>query len=82
MLILLGINGLLIAQKLSEFYNGKFILWHMGTEDYEASRSNEEISARRLKMLEKINDERLVPAARMIMKYKKAGYQERINFDL
>ena len=33
-------------------------------------------------MLEKINDERLVPAARMIMKYKKAGYQERINFDL
>ena len=75
-------EGLLIAQKLSEFYNGKFILWHMGTEDYEASRSNEEISARRLKMLEKINDERLVPSARMIMKYKKAGYQERINFDL
>ena len=32
------------------------------------------------KTLEKITDERLMPAARMIMKYKTAGYQERIVY--
>ena len=74
-------EGLLIAQKLSEFYNGKFNFWHMDAEDYIISRSNEEISNRRLKTLEKITDERLMPAARMIMKYKTAGYQENIIYE-
>lgn len=73
-------EGLLIAQKLSRFYDGKFNFWHMDAEDYIVSRSSEKISYRRLKTLEKITDERLMPAARMIMKYKTAGYQERIVY--
>ena len=73
-------EGLLIAQKLSRFYDGKFNFWHMDAEDYIKSRSSEKISYRRLKTLEKITDERLMPAARMIMKYKTAGYQERIVY--
>lgn len=52
----------------------------MDAEDYIKSRSSEKISYRRLKTLEKITDERLMPAARMIMKYKTAGYQERIVY--
>ena len=37
-------EGLLIAQKISEYYAGEFHYWHMTVEDYEKSKSNETIS--------------------------------------
>lgn len=73
-------EGLLIAQKLSLFYNGDFEYWHMSESDYMACRSGEILSDRRIKMLEKITDERLIPAARAIRAHKTAGYQEKIGY--
>ena len=50
----------------------------MTAEDYEQSQSEEKISEKRLAMLERITDERLVPAAERIRKIGVAGYQERL----
>ena len=69
-------EGILIAQKLAQYYKGEFSYWHMEIADYEKCRSEEIISSRRMKILERITDERLKPVARMIREYKKAGYQE------
>lgn len=85
-------EGLLIAQKLAQYYEEKFrtpgddaagdeeefSFWHMKAEDYEICRSEELLSDRRLKILENIGDERLIPAAGAIRKFGKAGYQENI----
>lgn len=69
-------EGLLIAQKLSQYYKGEFHYWHMETSDYEKCRSEEVISSKRMKILERITDERLKPVAEMIEKCGTAGYQE------
>ena len=71
-------EGLLIAQKLSHYYRGEFHYWHMEVSDYEKCRSGEEISPKRMKILERISDERLKPVAKEIEKYGTAGYQEMI----
>lgn len=71
-------EGLLIAQKLSGFYKGKFSFLHMSEEDYMMSMSDEELSERRLKMLEKITDPEIAATARRIKEHRKAGYQENI----
>lgn len=71
-------EGLMIAQKLAKYYKGEFHFRHMNAEDYEECRSEEKISDKRLKMLEKITDERLKPAAEQIRKHGTAGYQENI----
>ena len=71
-------EGMLIAQKLSTYYKGKFHFWHMGLEDYRKCRSDEAISAKRMKSLEKITDERLLPVKEEIEKWKVAGYQEKL----
>lgn len=69
-------EGLLIAQKLCQFYDGEFVYWHMTKEDYEVCKSNESLSKKRIKMLDKITDEELLAVAGEIRTYKKAGYQE------
>lgn len=69
-------EGLLIAQKLKQYYQGEFYYWHMTAADYEKSRSLEVISPRRLKILEKIVDEQLMETAEAIKVEKVAGYQE------
>lgn len=69
-------EGLLIAQKLSQFYEGEFRYWHMTTQDYECCKSKEVISDKRLKSLKKIKDENLVELAEQIKRSKRAGYQE------
>lgn len=69
-------EGLLIAQKLKQYYQGEFFYWHMTAADYEKSRSLEVISPRRLKILEKIVDEQLMETAEAIKVEKVAGYQE------
>lgn len=71
-------EGLLIAQKVILYYKGEAEYWHMTVEDYEQSRSEEKISEKRLAMLERITDERLVPLAERIRELRVAGYQERL----
>ena len=73
-------EGLLIAQKLSKYYKGEFYFWHMTKTDYEKCNSKEIISSRRMKMLDKITDEHLVPVSNEILRCKTAGYQENLNF--
>ena len=73
-------EGLLIAQKLAQFYPGTFEYYHMTPEDYCECISNEVISQRRLKMLDKITDERIIPVSVEIFKHKRAGYQENITY--
>ncbi len=69
-------EGLLIAQKLCQYYKGDFEYWHMTEEDYYKCRSNEVLSEKRLKMLDKITDEKLVQTAGAVRRYGVAGYQE------
>lgn len=71
-------EGILIAQKLSRYYKGEFHYWHMDEKDYEICKSDEKISQRRMKMLERITDERLKPVAKAIEEYGTAGYQEKL----
>ena len=71
-------EGLLIAQKVIHYYKGEAEYWYMTVEDYEQSISEEKISEKRLAMLERITDERLVPVAEQIKKLGVAGYQERL----
>ena len=69
-------EGILIAQKLSRYYKGEFHYWHMETEDYEKCKSEEVISPKRMKILERITDGRLKPVVDRIEEYGPAGYQE------
>ena len=69
-------EGILIAQKLSQYYKGEFHYWHMETADYEKCRSEEVISPKRMKILERITDGRLKPVVDRIEEYGSAGYQE------
>ena len=69
-------EGILIAQKLSQYYKGELHYWHMETADYEKCRSAEEISLKRMKILGRITDERLKPVVEKIEEYGTAGYQE------
>ena len=69
-------EGILIAQKLSQYYKGEFHYWHMETVDYEKCRSAEVISPKRMKILERITDGRLKPVVDRIEEYGTAGYQE------
>lgn len=71
-------EGILIAQKLAAYYKGEFHFWHMDVEAYEKCKSEEAISSRRMKILDKITDERLMPVVEQIKKYRVAGYQERL----
>lgn len=75
-------EGLLIAQKLAQYYKGEFDYWHMEVEDYEKCRSEEYISPKRMKILERITDDRLTPVVKEIEKNLTAGYQEKLAFDM
>ena len=72
-------EGILIAQKLSRYYKGEFHYWHMTVEDYEKSKSNETISEKRIKSLERITDTELFPVAEKMRLDRLAGYQEKIE---
>lgn len=74
-------EGLLIAQKLSHYYKGEFHFWHMTAEDYKKGRSEEVISEKRLKMLERITAKELLPMKELLLREKRAGYQELIFSD-
>lgn len=69
-------EGLLIAQRLKRYYRGEFHCWHMSADDYELCVSEEEISQRRRKMLEKVEDPELKETAEAVKQRGRAGYQE------
>ena len=74
-------EGLLIAQKLCQFYDGEFVYWHMNVEDYRACMSKETLSERRMKMLDNITDTELLPLVHAMESGKMAGYQENICYE-
>lgn len=71
-------EGLLIAQKLKNYYPGDFEYWHMSEEMYLKSRSQETIGEKRMKILDRITDKNLIKTAEAIRRFKMAGYQENI----
>ncbi len=71
-------EGLLIAQKIKAYYQGECVYWHMSAADYEAGKSGQKISPRRMKMLSRIADPQLIETAEAIRKAGMAGFQENI----
>lgn len=69
-------EGLLIAQRIKNYYQGLFSYWNMSLEDYKASQSKELISAKRLAGLQKVTDEELQEVVTEMKMCQKAGYQE------
>ena len=69
-------EGLLIAQRLKRYYRGKFHLWHMAAEDYKICISGEELTQRRMRMLDRIDEPELRETAELVKQKGKAGYQE------
>ena len=72
-------EGLLIGQKLAEYYPSEFQFVYMAAEDYKQSMSNETVSDRRIKMLDRINHPQLLDVVAAIRKYRRAGYQELVD---
>lgn len=75
-------EGLSIADRLIHRNKEKIKLWHMSSEDYKKAVSSVELKNERLKKLANIKDSGLVKTAEVILKTKKAGYQENIIEDL
>lgn len=71
-------EGLLIAQKLKLYYQGKLCFWHMSKQVYQKSRSAEQIPQKRLRMLERIQSPELKETADAVRESKMAGYQENV----
>lgn len=71
-------EGMLIAQKIKKYYQGEAVYWKMSAEDYEKSKSKEILTAKRLKMLDHIDDMELLETAEELRKCKVAGYQENL----
>ena len=55
-----------------------FVYWNMKLEDYIKGISQEYISDKRKKILERIKDEELLPVANLMKEYGVASYQENI----
>lgn len=71
-------EGLDIAQKLVSRYGDRLKLWCYETDLYQKSISSETISESRLKMLNRLTDERLVAIGTLLKEYRHPGYQENI----
>ena len=71
-------EGLRIADRLKRRYGSNLTLWLMEERYYIQSISNKEISERRLKMLDGLQDEVLKEIAQRMRREKRAGYQEQI----
>ncbi|MGN0713935.1 MAG: DUF2399 domain-containing protein, partial [Anaerovoracaceae bacterium] len=69
-------EGMDIADRIWKRYPEQVILWRMSPEDYIKSKSEEDISDRRLSMLNRLQNPLLRSTAELIQKEKKAGYQE------
>lgn len=71
-------EGILICERLWKKYPTLVHPWHMESQDYQKSLSNENISDSRLSMLDAVQNEQLLCTAEELKKVKKAGYQENI----
>lgn len=71
-------EGLLIAQKVRHYYQGEAVYWKMSVWEYEKSKSAEIISAKRMSMLERIEDTELLDTVAAMRESGLAGYQENI----
>ena len=72
-------EGLCIAERVQQSLTpGQFSFWHMTEADYMAAISAKLIEARRLKMLDKLQDPLLQKTAAAIRREGLAGYQENI----
>ncbi len=69
-------EGILIAQKLKQYYKGAFRYWHMSESDYLSGISGQEIPDKRLKILEQITDPELAAVSAAVRTYRRAAYQE------
>ena len=52
----------------------------MSVAEYESSKSNEQISSRRMKMLDGITDEELTELVQELKTAQVAGYQEKVVY--
>ncbi|MGN1144043.1 MAG: TIGR02679 family protein [Anaerovoracaceae bacterium] len=69
-------EGMDIADRIWKRYPDQVVLWRMSPEDYKKSKSEEDISDRRLSILNRLQNPLLRSTAELIQKEKKAGYQE------
>ena len=71
-------EGIEIADRVIARGSGQICPWRMTTKDYYRSISNEILTERRLKRLDKIMNIQLRELAELLKVEKKAGYQERL----
>ena len=71
-------EGMDIAERIWKHYPKNVRIWRMDEASYELSKSEEVISERRLKMMERLQHPVLLETARKIKTCKKAGYQEAV----
>ncbi len=75
-------EGIKIADRIHGKFPKAIRIWRMGIQDYEKAISREEVSDRRLAMLEAISCPKLQKTAQYIKERKKAAYQENLFMDL
>ncbi len=72
-------EGLSIAEKVQQsLLPGQCVFWHMSEADYRSAQSRKPIEARRMKMLDHLQDPLLQNTAALIRQEGVAGYQENI----
>ena len=72
-------EGLCIAEKVQQsLLPGQCVFWHMSVADYRSAQSQKPIDARRMKMLDHLQDPLLKKTAVLIRQQGVAGYQENI----
>ncbi|MFA5536753.1 MAG: TIGR02679 family protein [Bacillota bacterium] len=71
-------EGLLMAERLKNRYPSSVKLWHYALEDYRQSISQVNLTENRLNKLNKLRDQELEEVKELMLKIKKAGYQEQL----
>ena len=69
-------EGMDIADRIWKRHPEQVRIWRMGPADYERSASEEVVDDRRLSMLRRLKNPQLLETAKLLLKKKKAGYQE------
>ena len=72
-------EGLLMAQRLVSRYPSQVRLWHYTIEDYQKSLSEVVLSENRLNKLRNLDLQEFAELKDLMLKTKKAGYQEKFN---
>lgn len=75
-------EGLSMTERLLLRYPGQAKAWHYSLEDYLLSRSDQVLSPKRLKQLDRVSSPKLAPIKEKLLQTALAGYQEGILGDL